>query len=114
MILVADDDAQIRDVVRIALTQAGLGVAEVGDGRAALEKAESLRPDLIILDIGMPEMDGLEVCRALRKTSDVPILFLTARAVKTVWRHSHPRPTGGCNLWNQRPCQRPDHGQPPA
>ncbi|EBA13507.1 response regulator transcription factor [Roseobacter sp. CCS2] len=80
MILVADDDAQIRDVVRIGLTQAGFGVAEAGDGRAALEKAESLRPDLIILDIGMPEMDGLEVCRALRKTSDVPILFLTARA----------------------------------
>lgn len=80
MILVADDDAQIRDVVRIALTQAGLGVAEAGDGRAALEMAESLRPDLIILDIGMPEMDGLDVCRAIRKTSDVPILFLTARA----------------------------------
>ena len=80
MILVADDDAQIRDVVRIALTQAGLHVAEAGDGRAALERAENLQPDLIILDIGMPEMDGLEVCRAIRKTSDVPILFLTARA----------------------------------
>lgn len=80
MILVADDDAQIRDVVRIALTQAGLGVAEAKDGQAALEKAASLRPDLVILDIGMPEMDGLEVCRSLRKTSDVPILFLTARA----------------------------------
>ena len=80
MILVADDDAQIRDVVRIGLTQAGFGVAEAMDGRAALETAESLRPDLIILDIGMPEMDGLEVCRALRKTSRVPILFLTAQA----------------------------------
>jgi two-component system OmpR family response regulator len=80
MILVADDDAQIRDVVRIGLTQAGFGVTEASDGRAALEKAESLRPDLIILDIGMPEMDGLEVCRTLRKTSEVPILFLTARA----------------------------------
>ena len=80
MILVADDDPQIRDVVRIALTQAGLAVSEAGDGRSALEKAESLRPDLIILDIGMPEMDGLEVCRAVRKTSEVPILFLTARA----------------------------------
>lgn len=80
MILVADDDAQIRDVVRIGLTQAGFSVAEAGDGRTALEKAESLRPDLIILDIGMPEMDGLEVCRTLRKTSEVPILFLTARA----------------------------------
>ncbi|KQB96198.1 chemotaxis protein CheY [Loktanella sp. 1ANDIMAR09] len=80
MILVADDDAQIRDVVRIALTQSGFGVAEAPDGRAALEKAESLRPDLIILDIGMPEMDGLEVCRTLRRTSEVPILFLTAHA----------------------------------
>lgn len=80
MILLADDDAQIRDVVRIALTQAGLAVAEAGDGRAALEQAQSLRPDLIVLDIGMPEMDGLEVCRRLRKSSDVPILFLTAHA----------------------------------
>jgi two-component system OmpR family response regulator len=80
MILVADDDAQIRAVVRIGLTQAGFSVAEAPDGRAALEKAESLRPDLIVLDIGMPEMDGLEVCRTLRKTSQVPILFLTAHA----------------------------------
>ncbi len=79
MILVADDDGQIRDVVRIALTQAGFAVAEAGEGRAALEKAESLQPDLVILDIGMPELDGLEVCRALRRTSQVPILFLTAR-----------------------------------
>ena len=79
MILIADDDAQIRDVVRIALTQAGFTVSEAGDGRAALEMAQSLSPDLIVLDIGMPEMDGLEVCRELRKTSDVPVLFLTAQ-----------------------------------
>lgn len=80
MILVADDDAQIRDIVRIGLSQAGFGVAEAGDGRMALEMAQSLRPDLLILDIGMPEMDGLDVCRTLRKTSDVPIMFLTAHA----------------------------------
>ncbi len=80
MILVADDDAQIRDVVRIALAQAGFAVAEAGDGRAALETAQSLQPDLIVLDIGMPEMDGLAVCRTLRKTSDVPVLFLTAHS----------------------------------
>ncbi|MEL6841162.1 MAG: response regulator transcription factor [Pseudomonadota bacterium] len=80
MILVADDDTQIRDVVRIALSQAGFVVAEAGDGRAALEMAQSLTPDLIVLDIGMPEMDGLSVCRELRKTSDVPVLFLTAQA----------------------------------
>lgn len=80
MILVADDDAQIRDVVRIALSQAGFAVAEAADGRAALEMAQSLTPDLIVLDIGMPEMDGLAVCRELRKASDVPVLFLTAQA----------------------------------
>jgi len=79
MILVADDDGQIRDVVRIALSQAGFNVAEAGDGRAALEMAQSLTPDLIVLDIGMPEMDGLTVCRELRKSSNVPVLFLTAQ-----------------------------------
>lgn len=79
MILVADDEVQIRDVVRIALTQAGFNVAEAGDGRAALEMAQSLTPDLIVLDIGMPEMDGLTVCRELRKSSNVPVLFLTAQ-----------------------------------
>jgi two-component system OmpR family response regulator len=80
MILIADDDAQIRDVLRIALSQAGFAVAEAADGRAALEAALSLSPDLIVLDIGMPEMDGLSVCRELRKTSQVPVLFLTAQA----------------------------------
>lgn len=80
MILIADDDAQIRDVLRIALSQAGFAVAEAADGRAALEAAQSLTPDLIVLDIGMPEMDGLSVCRELRKTSQVPVLFLTAQA----------------------------------
>ncbi|WP_296424787.1 response regulator transcription factor [Yoonia sp.] len=79
-ILVADDEAQIRDVVRIAMEQAGFSVVEADDGRAALRMAQALRPDLIVLDIGMPEMDGLSVCRALRKSSDVPILFLTAQA----------------------------------
>ncbi|MCG3268753.1 response regulator transcription factor [Yoonia sp. I 8.24] len=80
MILIADDDAQIRDVLRIALGQAGFAVAEAAHGRAALEAAHSLKPELIVLDIGMPEMDGLSVCRELRKTSQVPVLFLTAQA----------------------------------
>ncbi len=79
MILVADDDTQIRDVVRIALSQAGFAVAEAADGQQALEMAQSLTPDLIVLDIGMPEMDGLAVCRELRKSSDVPVVFLTAQ-----------------------------------
>lgn len=78
-ILIADDDAEIRDVLRIALTQAGFAVEEVGDGRACLEACAKEMPDFIVLDIGMPEMDGLEVCRQLRRDSAVPILFLTAQ-----------------------------------
>ena len=78
-ILIVDDDAPIRDVLRMALEDAGLTVAEAQDGAAALALLPSARPDLIILDIGMPELDGLETCREVRKTSDVPILFLTAR-----------------------------------
>lgn len=78
-ILVADDDAQIRDVLRIALGQAGFEVSEAEDGKAALTAFGRATPDLIVLDIGMPEMDGLQVCRELRKSSEVPILFLTAQ-----------------------------------
>ena len=78
-VLVIDDDADIRDVVRIALSQAGFQVEEAADGRAGLKAAERLKPDFIVLDIGLPEMDGLEVCRTIRVTSDVPILFLTAQ-----------------------------------
>lgn len=79
-ILIVDDDPTIRDVVRIALDRAEFTTYEAADGRAALREAERLRPDLIVLDIGLPEMDGLEVCRALRAKSQVPVLFLTARA----------------------------------
>lgn len=78
-ILIADDDAQIRDVLRIALTQVGFETSEVSDGRSALRNALQHRPDLVVLDIGMPEMDGLEVCRRLRQDTQVPILFLTAQ-----------------------------------
>ncbi|WP_194096783.1 response regulator transcription factor [Marivivens aquimaris] len=79
-ILIADDDADIRDILRIALKQADFAVIEAEDGAQALELAQTAKPDLVILDIGMPEMDGLDVCRQLRKSSDVPVLFLTARS----------------------------------
>ena len=78
-ILIADDDADIRMVLRIAFEQAGMQVTEAADGQEALEAALRLQPALVVLDIGMPEMDGLTVCRELRKTSDLPILFLTAQ-----------------------------------
>ena len=78
-ILIIDDDPQIRDVLRIALKQAGYEVAEAGDGAEGLAKARRGSADLIVLDIGLPEMDGLELCRELRAEQDTPILFLTAR-----------------------------------
>ncbi len=78
-ILLVDDDPRLRDLVRLALERADYEVVTAADGRLALVHAARERPDLIVLDIGLPEMDGFEVCRRLRTTSDVPILFLTAR-----------------------------------
>lgn len=78
-ILVADDDPHIREIICFALEKAGMRTAAVADGAAALQAVERRAPDLIVLDIGMPEMDGLEVCRRLRQRSDVPVLFLSAR-----------------------------------
>lgn len=78
-ILTVDDDPQIRNVLRIALRQAGMAVEEAGDGAEGLAKAGKDRFDLVVLDIGLPEMDGLEVCRKLRAVSQTPVLFLTAR-----------------------------------
>lgn len=78
-ILIVDDDAQIRDVLRIALEQAGFRTEAAGDGAEGLAKGRTGRFDLIVLDIGLPEMDGLAMCRELRTTTQTPVLFLTAR-----------------------------------
>ncbi len=78
-ILVVDDDPHLREVVGFALRQAGFQVEEAADGRAALAANQQRQPALIILDIMMPEMDGLEVCREVRKTSTTPIIFLSSR-----------------------------------
>jgi two-component system OmpR family response regulator len=78
-VLVADDDGHIREVVRYALEQAGFRVHEAADGRETLAVARDQPVDLLVLDIIMPELDGIEVCRRLRAESDVPILFLTSR-----------------------------------
>lgn len=77
-ILVVDDDPQIREIVTIALERAGYSVITAADAKLALIHAARETPDLIVLDVGLPEMDGFEVCRRLRSTSEVPILFLTA------------------------------------
>lgn len=79
-ILVVDDDPHIRDVICFALEKAGMAASTAQDGVEALSRLETEGADLIILDIGMPEMDGLEVCRRIRKRGDTPILFLSARS----------------------------------
>ncbi|MEZ4469992.1 MAG: response regulator transcription factor [bacterium] len=78
-ILVVDDDRHIREVVRFALERAGYRVIEAADGRAALEVFGREAVDAVVLDIIMPEEDGLEVCRKLRAVSTVPVLFLSSR-----------------------------------
>ena len=69
LILIADDDPHIREVVRYALEKAGFQTAQAADGRETVEQFLSLQPDLLVLDIVMPEMDGTEVCRQIRSHS---------------------------------------------
>lgn len=78
-VLIVDDDPAIRDVVRIALMRDGFETIEAADGTAALAQCAAAAPDLVVLDVMLPEMDGTEVCRALRRHSAVPILFLSSR-----------------------------------
>ena len=78
-ILIVDDDAHIREVLSFALAKAGMEITEAGDGEAALAQIDRARPDLLRLDINMPRMDGLEVCRRVRAGGDLPILFLSSR-----------------------------------
>jgi two-component system OmpR family response regulator len=78
-VLIVDDDPAIRDVLRFALAHAGFDVVEAEDGRLALERFAALAPDLVVLDVMLPGVDGIEVCRALRRESAVPILFLSSK-----------------------------------
>ena len=78
-ILLVDDDPRLRELVRLALERSGWQVVTDSDGQAALLHASRETPDFIVLDIGLPELDGFEVCRRIRQRSEVPILFLTAR-----------------------------------
>ncbi|MCA9578380.1 MAG: response regulator transcription factor [Sandaracinaceae bacterium] len=79
-ILVADDEARIREVVQYTLERQGYRVTLVTHGRAALERARQSDIDLVVLDVMMPELDGLDVCRELRRDSSVPVLFLSSKS----------------------------------
>jgi len=78
-IMVVDDDPQIRRVLRTALVAQGYEVADARNGEEALEKVRDEKIDLLILDMNMPGMSGLETCRTIRSTSDIPIIMLTVR-----------------------------------
>ena len=78
-VLVVEDDREIADVLRRSLRMEGYEVRLAGDGEAALEGAAEFSPDAVVLDLGLPKLDGVEVCRRLREDGDVPILMLTAR-----------------------------------
>ncbi len=78
-VLIVDDDPHIREVLVFAFAKAGIETAQAEDGEAALATIAQGTPDLVVLDINMPRMDGLEVCRRLRAQGDLPILFLSSR-----------------------------------
>ena len=79
-VLVVEDDRSARETATLLLERAGLRVTAVGDGRQALEEAAAHRFDLILLDLMLPSVDGFEVCRTIRRTSQIPIVMLTARS----------------------------------
>ena len=83
LILLVDDEQRIVRQARDYLEHGGFRVVEASDGKAALALARQARPDLIVLDLNLPGMDGLDVCRTLRRDSDVPIIMLTARVEET-------------------------------
>src|SRR6185369_10050838 len=79
-VLVVDDEPNIRELVQVALKFHGCAVSTAAGGMDAIQQAEALRPDLIVLDVVMPDLDGFEVCRRLRAMgNEVPVIFLTAR-----------------------------------
>ena len=81
-LLIIEDDPGIARIVRLYLEQDGHRVATAGDGVAGLQLARESAPDLIVLDLMLPRLDGMEICRALRQESDVPIIMVTARVAE--------------------------------
>lgn len=78
-ILIADDDADLLDILAFSLHREGFEVVRARDGQEALAQVTAEQPDLVVLDVGMPQIDGFEVCRRLRKDSSIPIIMLTAK-----------------------------------
>ena len=79
LILIADDDPTMREIVQFALVKEGFRCVQAVNGAQAVEQFRAQKPALIILDILMPEMDGTDVCRTIRRDSEVPIIFLSSK-----------------------------------
>jgi len=78
-VLIVDDDTNICELLRLYLEKEGYDIAVANDGEAAVAQASEIKPDIILLDIMLPRLDGWQVCRAIRKFSDVPIIMITAK-----------------------------------
>ena len=78
-ILVVDDDTNICELLRLYLTKEGYQVTTANDGEEGLEKFSQVKPDMVLLDVMMPRLDGLEVCRRIRKMGNTPVMMLTAK-----------------------------------
>ena len=104
-ILVVEDDADNRRIVVKVLTLEGYETLEAADGRAALALARSARPDLIMMDLGMPDVDGLEASRQLKadpRSADIPIIALTAFAMRGDEERARK---AGCDGYLSKPCR---------
>ena len=82
-ILLVDDETKVCELIKAYLVKDGYDVIIAADGKTAIEQAQRHKPDLILLDLNLPELDGLEVCRTIRRQSNVPIIMLTARDEET-------------------------------
>ncbi len=84
-IVIAEDERDIRDLIKFTLTYAGHEIADAPDGKKAVELAAEVMPDLILLDLRMPKLNGFEACEAIKKderTKDIPVVFLSARGIE--------------------------------
>jgi len=81
-ILIVEDDIKTVALIRLYLERSGFEVFEANDGPAGLEAVESARPDLVILDLMLPKLNGMEICKAIRENSNIPIIILTARTTE--------------------------------
>jgi len=80
--LVVDDEPHVVELISDVLTSEGFAVTAASDGPAELRRARASQPDVVVLDVGLPGLDGYEVCRVLRKEGPVPIVFVTARGAE--------------------------------